>query len=69
MPDDEIKALELKIDELILLCNQLNVENQSLKRKSLDWQQERSQLIERNALARERLESMLEKLRNAESVL
>ena len=56
MPDDEIKALELKIDELILLCNQLNVENQSLKRKSLDLQQERSQLIERYALSREKLE-------------
>ncbi len=69
MPDDEIKALELKIDELILLCNQLNVENQSLKRKSLDWQQERSQLIERYALSREKLEGMLEKLRDAESTL
>ena len=69
MSDDEIKALALKIDELILLCNQLNMENQSLKRKSLDWQQERSKLIERSALARERLEGMLDKLRDAESAL
>ena len=69
MPNDAIKALELKIDELILLCNQLNMENQSLKRKSADWNEERSTLIEKNVLAREKMETMLTELRKVESVL
>ncbi|MDG1987583.1 MAG: DUF904 domain-containing protein [Halieaceae bacterium] len=69
MPDDALKALELKIDELILLCNQLNTENQTLKRKSSDWQQERTNLMEKFSSASERVNTLLEKLRNAESSL
>ena len=69
MPDDALKALELKIDELILLCNQLNAENQSLKRKSSDWQQERTNLMEKFSTASERVNTLLEKLRNAEASL
>ena len=69
MPDDALKALELKIDELILLCNQLNAENQALKRKSLDWQQERTNLMEKFSTASERVNTLLEKLRNAEASL
>ena len=69
MPDNAIKALELKVDELILLCNQLNIENQNLKKKSLDWQEERSKLIENHAHVQERLKAMLNQLRNAESTL
>ena len=69
MPDDALKALELKIDELILLCNQLNAENQTLKRKSSDWQQERTNLMEKFSTASERVNTLLEKLRNAESSL
>ena len=69
MPDDALKALELKIDELILLCNQLNAENQTLKRKSSDWQQERTNLMEKFSTASERVNTLLEKLRNAEASL
>ena len=69
MPNDALKALELKIDELILLCNQLDAENQTLKRKSLDWQEERTILIEKNSNASERMRALLEQLHNAESAL
>ena len=69
MPDDALKALELKIDELILLCNQLNAENQALKRKSSDWQQERTNLMEKFSTVSERVNTLLEKLHNAESSL
>ena len=66
MPNDALKALELKIDELILLCNQLDAENQTLKRKSSDWQQERTLLIEKYSTASKRMNILLEQLRNAE---
>ena len=69
MPNDALKALELKIDELILLCNQLDAENQSLKRKSSDWQRERTLLMEKYSSASERMKTLLEQLRNAESSL
>ena len=69
MPNEALKVLELKIDELILLCNQLNAENLALKRKSSDWQQERTNLMEKFSTASERVNTVLEKLRNAESSL
>ena len=69
MPNEALKALELKIDELILLCNQLNAENLALKRKSSDWQQEKTKLMEKFYIANERLNTLLEKLRIAESSL
>ena len=69
MPNDALKSLELKIDELILLCNQLNAENMALKRKSSDWQQEKTKLMEKFSIANERVNTLLEKLRIAESSL
>ena len=69
MPNEALKVLELKIDELILLCNQLNAENQTLKRKSSDWQQEKTKLMEKFSIANERVNTLLEKLRIAESSL
>ena len=69
MPNEALKALELKIDELILLCNQLNTENQTLKRRSSDWQQEKTKLMEKFSTANERVNTLLEKLRIAESSL
>ena len=69
MPNEALKVLELKIDELILLCNQLNAENLALKRKSSDWQQEKTKLMEKFSTANERVNTLLEKLRIAESSL
>ena len=69
MPNEALKALELKIDELILLCNQLNAENLALKRKSSDWQQEKTKLMGKFSTANERVNNLLEKLRIAESLL
>ena len=67
MAEDQLKALEAKIDELITLCADLNRENQMLKAKSADWQRERQSLIDKNELARSKVESMIDRLRALES--
>jgi len=64
--DEELAALENKIDQLIELCNQLNRENQSLKADSARWQREREELINKNAMARDKVEAMLNRLRAME---
>ena len=66
MAENQLKALEQKIDELITLCHDLNRENQSLKAESVNWQRERQELIDKNELARSKVESMLDRLRSME---
>ena len=61
------KALEEKIDQLIALCAQLNRENKALKEENLNYQQERRDLIEKNDLARARVEATLQRLRSMEA--
>ena len=67
MSDDVLKTLEAKIDQLIGLCAQLNLENQALKRENLGFQQERRDLIAKNDLARARVEATLQRLRSMEA--
>ncbi|MFT4767266.1 MAG: cell division protein ZapB [Glaciecola sp.] len=67
MSDDVLKTLEVKIDQLIDLCTQLNLENQALKKDNLGFQQERRDLIAKNDLARARVEATLQRLRSMEA--
>jgi len=66
MAENQLKVLEQKIDELIVLCNDLNHENQMLKTDSAGWHQERQDLIEKNELARTKVEAMIDRLRTME---
>lgn len=66
MADTQLQLLEQKIDELIGLCRQLNRENQALKADSTSWQLERQDLIDKNELARNRVEAMINRLRTTE---
>lgn len=67
MPDDLLLALETKLDKLILLCNRLQQENAELKTREGEWQRERVRLIEKNELARSRVEAMITHLRNLDA--
>lgn len=67
MPDDLLLALETKLDKLILLCNRLQQENADLKSRENEWQRERVRLIEKNELARSRVEAMITHLRNLDA--
>ncbi len=66
MADDALKMLESRIDQLIALCSELNQENQRLKTENLNWRRERQELIDNNEAARQRVESMLNRLRSTE---
>jgi len=66
MAENQLKTLEQKIDDLIALCNELNSENQMLKADSAGWQRERQDLIDKNELARSKVEAMIDRLRTME---
>ncbi len=67
MSDDLLLALETKLDKLILLCNRLQQENAELKTRESEWQRERVRLVEKNDLARSRVEAMITHLRNLDA--
>ena len=67
MSNDLLLALETKLDKLILLCNRLQQENVELKAREGEWQRERVRLIEKNELARSRVEAMITHLRNLDA--
>ena len=66
MADKQLQALEQKINQLISLCTELNRENQSLKAENASWKQERQELIDKNELARSKVEAMINRLRTME---
>ncbi len=66
MADNQLKALEGKLDELIALCTELNRENQQLKAENASWQQERQTLIDKNELASTKVAAMIDRLRAME---
>ncbi|MBT7904642.1 MAG: TIGR02449 family protein [Porticoccaceae bacterium] len=55
---------EEKLDHLIELCQQLKQENQALREREAGLVGERSQLIEKNEMARQKIETMINRLRN-----
>ncbi len=61
-----LKSLETKIDELIALCGDLNRENQLLKAENNSWHHERQDLIDKNELASNKVEAMINRLRSME---
>ncbi|VUD53833.1 hypothetical protein TDB9533_01914 [Thalassocella blandensis] len=67
MSADLLKDVEAKLDELIHLCNRLEKENATLKAKEQGWQQERARLLEKNEIARTRVEAMIKHLKEMEA--
>lgn len=67
MSSDLLKDVEAKLDELIQLCNRLEKENATLKAKEQGWQQERTRLLEKNEIARKRVEAMIQHLKEMEA--
>jgi len=66
MAVNPVKELEKKIDELISLCKELNIENGALKAEISGWHDERKDLLDKNELARSKVEAMIDRLRSME---
>tara|TARA_A100001037_G_C15074705_1_gene601151 strand:+ start:905 stop:1111 length:207 start_codon:yes stop_codon:yes gene_type:complete len=63
MPNLDWTQLESKIKELVELCDSLVEENKALRRQQDNWTKERARLIEKNELAKSRVESMIGRLK------
>jgi cell division protein ZapB len=61
-----ILTLEKKIDDLIILCDQLQQENRQLKANQSDLEEEHEQLQGKNEQARGRVDNMISRLRSLE---
>tara|TARA_A100001015_G_scaffold28963_1_gene32188 strand:- start:453 stop:686 length:234 start_codon:yes stop_codon:yes gene_type:complete len=66
-PMEEMDVLERRVSELISLTEQLSRENKALRTQQENWSIERAKLIEKNELAKSRVESMIGRLRALEN--
>ena len=62
----DVSGIENKLDELAKLCQQLRQENRILRSSERVWKQERAVLVEKNELARTKIESMISRLKTLE---
>ena len=60
---EEITAVEQNVDRLISFCKRLQEENLALRNRENNLLKERSQLLEKNEMARSRVESMISRLK------
>jgi cell division protein ZapB len=67
MSNEQFTSLEHQIDQLIYHCAQLEKENASLRSKESSWIRERDKLVEKNDMARRKVEAMIERLKAIES--
>ncbi|MFT7267567.1 MAG: cell division protein ZapB [Porticoccus sp.] len=61
---EDLEKLEHKIDRIIAICAQLKKENISLKKRESDLLLERSRLLEKSEMTRNRLKQMIMRLKN-----
>ncbi len=66
MPPTDLDTLERKVNELIELCQVLARENRALRSQQSNWTTERAKLIEKNELAKSKVESMITRLKSLE---
>lgn len=64
--EQELKKLEYRLDELIQTIGRLKEENRSLRTQQDSLVSERAGLIEKNELARSRVEAMINRLKAME---
>ena len=66
MSAEQFRTLEHQIDQLIYRCHQLEQETKTLRGLEQQWKKERAKLVEKNELARTRVEAMIHRLKALE---
>ncbi|MDV5863206.1 TIGR02449 family protein [Pseudomonas mendocina] len=66
MEDADLHALTAKLELLIQRVEQLKAHNRLLLANEQTWREERAHLIEKNELARHKVESMISRLKALE---
>jgi len=64
--EEKLAQLHGQLDHLLTLCQQQSDENRLLREQAQHLNLERAQLIEKNELARNRVEAMISRLKNME---
>ena len=63
---ETIETLEIRVNELIQKCSQLNIENQSLKENHIKLSETHKSVLEKKNLAKSKAETILDRLRSIE---
>ena len=63
---EQLNQLEQQMDELLVLTQVLSKENKALRTQQKSWSTERAKLIEKNELAKHRVEAMITRLKSLE---
>ena len=66
--DLELKRLEKRLEELVVVCRQLQEENKSLRHRQDSLMSERAGLLQKNEQVRGRVEAMIGRLKGMELV-
>jgi len=64
--DQRLKQLELRVDELLRTLDRVREENRMLRQRQQDYSSERANLIEKNEVAKSRVEAMINRLKSME---
>ncbi|TAM43614.1 MAG: TIGR02449 family protein [Gammaproteobacteria bacterium] len=64
--NEDIKALEQRIDQLIAACQRLRQDNQLLRSENENLSQKHTRLVEKTQVARTRIEAMIGRLKSLE---
>jgi cell division protein ZapB len=64
--DLELRRLEKRLEELVVVCRQLQEENQSLRQRQDSLTTERASLLHKNEQVRGRVEAMIGRLKGME---
>ncbi len=62
----DLQSLEAQVNALIQICNQLADENRVLRETQTHLIAERAELLDKNAIARDRIEAMIARLKSME---
>ena len=62
----QLSRLERRLDELVVICNQLKEENRSLKDRQDSLIADRATLLQKNEQVRARVEAMISRLKAME---